>query len=251
MKYIRKVTALVLAIIFCTAIVIGIGVIFSVKNVNVEYVDYSGEYTAQFERTKENLNKLKGSGLMFLSDEDVCGKISDNSVIAVASYERIYPCTVNVTLKERVESFVCRNGDVYSVYDEDGGLMRTVRRENGEYINSLDLSPNVLVGTAGDAELNADDFKCVAALCNEIKNNFGSMRRLIGSITVYSSLNTADVKFRSGISIAVSDWRNSQKEKIGAAYAVYLNLSDSSRTRGVIAVTGGKDGSEAVAKYSL
>ena len=250
MKYIRKVTALVLSIIFCAAIVIGLGVIFSVKNVNVEYVDYSGEYTAEYAKTKENLNKLKGSGVLFLSEKDVESKLSDEGVIAIESYEINYPCTVNVKLKERVECFVVKTGEVFSVYDEDGKFMRSVRTESGEYLNALDGSPDISVFTAGQGRLTAEDFNCVAALGKEVKKSFGALRKIVESVTIYDSLNTANIRFRSGISIVVSDWKNNASDKVEAAYATYLNLSDKQRTCGMITTAYSEQSGEITAKYS-
>lgn len=248
MKYVRKVTALVLAIIFCTAIVIGIGVIFSVKNVNVEFVDYSGEYTEEYERTKENMNKLKGSGLLFLSEWDVKSKLSGGDVITIESYERIYPCTVNVKVKERVECFTVRIADGVSVYDEDGVFMHSVRTESGEYLNPLDNSPDIAVGAA-DGKLSDDDYVCVASLCRGVKNSFGALRKIVESVTVYGSLNTANIKLRSGISIAVSDWKNNAGNKIKTVFEEYKNLSDKQLTCGMITVADGERGTGATAKY--
>ncbi|MDE6074947.1 MAG: hypothetical protein K2G26_00750, partial [Clostridia bacterium] len=94
MKYTRKLMAVGLAIVFCIAIVIGTGIILSVRNVNVTYIDYSGRYTeVEYAAARENLNKLKGSGLLFIGDDDVFGKVSATEVLAVESYEKKFPCT--------------------------------------------------------------------------------------------------------------------------------------------------------------
>lgn len=249
MRYVRKVTALVLAIIFCAAIVIGIGVIYSVKNVNVEFVDYSGEYGEEFDKTVENLNKLKGSGLLFLSGEEVENKISDGKVLALESYERIYPCTVNVKIKERVECFVVISSESVAIYDEDGVFMRNVRAENGVYLNGLDSSPDIVLNCVGNGQLLPEDYKSVAALCKEIKSSFGALRKIVNSVTVYNSLNTANVAFRSGLSLAVSEWKNNAEGKIKAVFAEYNNLSDKQRVCGIISVADGDNGAGPIAKY--
>lgn len=251
MKYVRKVTALVLSIIFCAAIVIGIGVIFSVKNVNVEFVDYSGEYAAEFERTKENLNKLKGSGMLFLSDRDINGKVSNGEVLVVESYERIFPCTVNVLVKERVECFVVKSIEFLSVYDEDGVLMRTVRTD-GEYLNSFDNSPDITVNTDSlNNRLTEREYANVAALLKGVKTSFGALRKIVESVSVYTSLNTANIKLRSGLSVVVSEWESNAEEKIASVFEVYKNLSDKQKTGGKITVSDGGSGAQPAAKYSL
>ena len=249
MKYVRKVTALVLAIIFCAAIIIGIGVIYSVKNVNVEFIDYSGEYVEEYAKAKDNLNKLKGSGIMFLSDGDVQSKIPEGGSIVLESYEKIYPCTVNVTLKERVECFVVRNGEQVAIYDEDGVLMRSVRVENGEYLNKLDGSPDVVLKTLEGGSFSQEDYKSVATLLTQVKSSFSSLRKLVESVTVYGSLNSAEIALRSGVSVVVYDWQNNAKAKVEAVYDVYKNLSDKQKTCGMITVGDVEQEGEASAKY--
>ena len=251
MKYVRKVTALVLSIIFCAAIVIGIGIIYSVKNVNVEFIDYTGKYTEEFENTKNNLKKLKGSGMLFISAGDVSGKISDKGVLAIESYERVYPCTVNVVVKERVECFIIKSFDVISVYDEDGALMRTDKADGGVYLNPSDNSPDITVNTESVAvKLSAKNLKSVASLCMAVKQSFGSLRKLVDNVTVYVSVDTANIKLRSGLSIAVSGWENNAEGKIAAVYEIYKNLSDKQRTGGIISVRDGSAGTQPTANYS-
>lgn len=252
MKYIRKVTALVLAIIFCAAIVIGLGVIYSVRNVNVEFIGYSGMYEEEFGKTKENLNKLKGTGMLFLSDGDVQNKVSDDSVLAVASYERIYPCTVNVVVKERVECFVSLSGDVAYVYDEDGEFMRSSRL-NGDYLNPYDGSPDVVVRGEISDTLSAEEYKNVGNLLKSFKTSFGVLRKLVDVVTVYSSLSSANIALRSGVSILVYEWEQNVAEKIAAVYGCYCALSDGERTdkNGKITVADSAGGAHPVASYEV
>lgn len=252
MKYIRKVTALVLAIIFCAAIVIGLGVIFSVKNVNVEFIDYTGQHNEEFERTRKNLNSLVGSGMLFISDDDVESKLSDERVIAVESYERIYPCTVNVVLKERIECFASVSDGIVYVYDEDGAFMRTERGE-GDYLNPSDSSPDIIVSGEKAGTLTAEEYKSVGVLLNNFKYSFGSLRKLVKSVVVYPSVNSANVYLRSGISIVVSDWDKNAREKMAAVYDCYRSLSDAQKidAGGKITVADGAAGAQPVAIYVI
>ncbi len=252
MKYIRKVTALVLAIIFCAAIIIGLGVIYSVKNVNVEFIDYTGEHAEDFARTKENLNKLKGSGMLFLSEGDAVENLSDKSSLAVASFERIYPCTVNIVIKERIECFVSRADGVVYVYDEDGAFMRHEMTE-GEYLNPADNSPDIEVRGENTDMLTVDEYKNVGSLLKSFKASFGALRKLVDGVIVYSSLSSANVVLRSGVSIVVSDWEQGQAEKMQAVYDCYKSLSDGQKTDkdGKITVVGGSAGAQPAARYGV
>ena len=134
-----------LAIIFCIALVIGTGIILSVRNVNVSYIDYSGKYTeTEFAATKNNLNKLKGSGLLFVGDDDVYGKVTASEVLTVASYEKKFPCTVNVVVRERIERFSLKTENGYTVYDDYGKAIRLVDADEAP-VNTLDGCPNFIL----------------------------------------------------------------------------------------------------------
>lgn len=247
MKYVRKITALILSIIFCAALVIGIGVIFSIKNVNVEYIDYSGEYLEEYEATKQKLNMLKGSGLLFLNEEDVTEKVTDDSVITVESYTKAFPCTLNVVLRERVECFAVRKLNGYSVYDEEGKFIKSGAYKDGQVIplNSLDGSPDVLLN------VDDEDIPAVAELCGYFKEEFGSLRRLVESVTVTSQLDVTVASFsmRSGLDIAVSNWKVNGLEKLREAHLIYSGLTDSQLVCGIITAADGTDSSGPVAKY--
>lgn len=246
MKYIRKITALVLAIIFCAAIIIGLGIIFSVKNVNVQFIDSTGAHAEEFARTRDNLNKLKGSGMVFLSDSDISDKVSDKSVLTVESYERIYPCTVNVVVKERIECFTVSSDGAINVYDEDGEFMRS-ERANGTYLNPTDNSPDIEIG--GESVLSDGQYKCVGDILKSFKSHFGSLRKAIEKVTVYQSVASVDIKLRSGVSVLVYEWENDADTKINAAYNCYKNLSDGQRISGMIAVGTLAEGKQPVAEY--
>lgn len=251
MKYIRQVMAVGLAIIFLIALVIGAGVILSVRNVNVSFIEYSGEYSgtpdSEYEKTRANFNKLKGSGLLFISDGDVYGKVEDTDIFAVESYEKKFPCTVNIVLRERIETFTYKNGDdSYSVYDERGKLIKSVENQP---MNTIDGCPNVLL------ECSADDIEEIATLCGHFKNNFfgedkpKSFRRLVKRIKTEDRLGFVDIVFNGGLTVSVYDWKTSGAQKIKRACEVYKELDEYQRITGTITVIGGRDGSGPVAKY--
>ena len=229
MRYIRKVTALILAIIFCVALVVGTGVIFSVKNVNVTYIDYSGEHETAFALSRQNLNKLKGTQLVFLGEDDIADKLDDASLIAVESYEKIYPCTVNIVLRERLECFYSVDGGNYAIYDDRGEFVRS-EEIFGEHLNALDGCPDILIDA--DRSLIPD----IAKLCGYFKENFGALRSLIESVTVHNGVDAAVIKLKSGMSIAVSAWREGGDIKMYKAHKSYLSMTDRQRTEELLVI---------------
>lgn len=246
MKYSRKIMAAGLAIIFCIAIVIGTGVILSVRNVNVTYIDYSGKYTeTAFAATKDNLNKLKGSGLLFIGDDDVYDKISSSEVLAVESYTKKFPCTVDVVIRERVEYFTLKTENGYTVYDDYGKAIRSADTDTAP-LNTLDGCPNVVL------ECTPDQTEELAALCRCFEENFGAFRRLVGGVSAkkYLDLQIATITLRSGVTISISEWKTATEQKVKKAYETYSALGDNERAGGTITVIDGRDGLCAVSKYN-
>ena len=229
MKHIRKLMAVGLAIIFLIALVIGTGVILSVRNVNVSFIEYSGEYSEEYAATRKNFDKLKGSGLLFISDADVHGKVTATEVLAVESYEKKFPCTIDIVLRERIETFTYKTDAGYSVYDERGKLIRNTENEP---VNSVDDCPNVLL-ICGEGEIEE-----LAAVCAAFKENFGTLRRMVRSVetTVYPGLQYIDITLNSGFVISVHDWRTSGVQKIKKAYDKYNELSEYEKISGSITV---------------
>lgn len=230
MRYIRKVTALILSIIFCVALVVGVGIIYAVKNVNVTYIDYSGNNAEEYAATRANLDKLKGTQLLFLDLEDIEERLGDNTLIAVESFEKVYPCTVNIVLRERMECFYTRRGTECDIYDDRGNLIRTVQSVQAP-VNQLDSAPDILI--------EADDEFIVplAQLLSYFKEQFGALRSLVESVTVTPGMETAAIiKLRSGMNIAVSDWQEDGEVKMRKAYGEYVQSSDSEKVDGLITV---------------
>ena len=230
MKYIRKVMAVGLAIIFLIALVIGTGVILSVRNVNVSFIEYSGDYSKEYAATRANFDKLKGSGLLFIDDEDIYGKVTATDVLAVESYEKKFPCTVNIVLRERIETFTFKTDAGYSVYDERGVLIR-----NGietEPKNAVDGCPNVLLQCA------ENDTAELAELCADFGEKFGSLRRTVESVETsrFPGLQILYFNLRSGLKIELHNWKTSGAQKVRKAFEEYEKRSEYGKLTGTITV---------------
>ena len=245
MRHIRRVLVIGLIAVFLIALVIGAGVIFSVRNVNVTYINYSSTSDAEYEQCKKKLKEVKGSSLLFLKESAIEEKIIYSQVIAIESYEKIFPCTINVVLKERVECFAVKATNGYSLYDEDGAFIKTATGDTTP-LNAIDGCPDVLL------DAKEKDIKSIAKLCACFKENFGSLRRQLESVNAQSffGMEIAEFKLRSGLTISVSEWQQAGELKILKAYEVYNKLNDSEKVNGTITVVSGKNGASASAKYS-
>lgn len=230
MNYVRKTVALILSVAFCAAVIIGMCVAFAVKNVNVELIYYSDSEDCRraYEQTVSNLNKIKGTNLLFLSEEDVCEKVGDESLISLESYEKIFPCTVNIVLKERVETFAAIASEGYSMYDDNGKFIRN----SAVNLNVADGSPNVLLN------VKTGEIKTAVELCSKFKKVFSSLRNVVISVEtaqgLFEGTDTFTFELYSGLKIVLVDYAACPERKIECAFTVYNSLSESRKLTGVI-----------------
>ncbi len=243
--YIRKIVSVVLTLLFCVAVIVGVGVIMSVRNVNVEYIYYSSRGDGEYQAAKSNLDALKGENLMLLGDDDIASCVG-GEIVAVESYQKVYPCTLNIVLKERLEQYARANSSGgYDVYDSFGNYMGV----RGENINPADSSPNVL--------LTVDDqvFPAAVSVCGYFKNYFGTVRNIVERVEAsYDNItqtSTMTLRLYSGLDIVLVDYEELAEQKISAVHDVYEGLSESQRLRGSIhAVSSGDSQSGVYAAYN-
>ena len=232
MKYLRKMVALFIGIAFFAALIICVGRIFAVKNINVNLITYESEEASleSYNKAKEALSKYKGESIMFLSESDVAKTVAGSNYV-VTSCEKKFPCTINVTLKERLEIFAVSVGGLYSMYDNDGEFLRT----DFENANDLDNTPNVEVTGIATEQMGT-----VAKIAEIFKSNFGGLRSIVKSINLdarpeiegYS--DKLIFNLRCGLVIQLDDYSQEFEDKISAAYRKFCTLSDKQKLGGRI-----------------
>lgn len=239
MKFLRKALVTCLVIIFLIAVVIGAGIILSVQNINVTFVYYGDNvHAAEYEQTKANLNKLKGSGLLFITDSDINSAVADSDVLSVESYTKVYPCSIDIVIRERVETFAISSADglSYSFYDECGKLMKS----GVSTINGSDGSPNVLV-----SGFTVEEMSDVAKMGESFREVFSSFRRIVERVRLvaFSDSQAFEFVLRSGFIIRVHGYKDmgENKLKLQKAFEKYSSLSDKQKLDGIIDVIAGKD----------
>lgn len=237
MKYLRKISVLIIAVVFVAAVAIGLGVIFAVKNVNVTLYSYSCTADSDASEAKisefktEILNKFRGKLISSVGEENVESAISDGNYYYVAEFKKVYPCTVNVVIREHRELFSIENADgSFSVYDENGSLLRTAQTAE-EACNNVDGLPNFTVDG-----VERDDLKDVARVCGFFADKFGGIRSVAsGAVLSKSSLeNTFTIGLRCGVKIVIYNFAELTGEKISAAYDYFAGLSGDKKLGGEI-----------------
>ncbi len=234
MKHVRKIAIILIAAVMAVAVAISVCVIFSVKNVNVTYI---GEQTAVTERVakiKNNvLNKIRGTVISLVKESDIIESVGDEydgKFVAVYSCEKVYPCTVNLVVKERIETYAVADAGGYKVYDADGQYLKN----SVSLLNSNDNSPNVVLSGADSSE-NID---MLVKAGRVFSLNFSSLRATVSEIKfekAQSSFAKDTVTFvlRSGLSVEVLGY-DYLAEKITRAAEAYSSLTGEEKLGGKI-----------------
>ncbi|MDE7439330.1 MAG: hypothetical protein K2N23_02335 [Clostridia bacterium] len=238
MKYLRKMVALLIGVAFFAALIICVGRIFAVKNININVITYEEDSSESYGKAKEALSVYKGESLLFLSEDDIAKAVAGSNYV-IASCEKKYPCTINVTIKERLEVFAVSVGDLYSMYDGDGEFLRRSR----ENTNDIDETPNVeLTGIA------IEQVQTIAKIATVFKTNFGGLRSIVNSIELDSNpdiegyIDKLRFNLRCGLVIQINDYMQDYEEKISVVYKKFNSLSDRQKLSGKVIGVGNDDG---------
>lgn len=258
MKYIRKICGLIIAVVFVAALIIGLGVIFSVKNVNVTLESYTYNAESMTDEQREEvaqelggvkeklLGKYRGTIMGFVKEEEAADCL-DGSRYVFVGMEKHYPCTLEITIKERREVFAVALGEgLYDTYDVSGKKLRSgVMAE--EAVNNLDGEPNVYVVKTPSAVPTDGDMLEVASVAAAFSEAFGGLRPVVESIavnTVYDiNVPRTDMQFtlRCGIAVYIEDYQVLTGAKIGKAFTAFSALGGVEKMSGRIHVLE-KDG---------
>lgn len=233
MKYIRRIVFFILFLLFVVAGVICFGIVYSVRNVNITYERYSENADREYSIVTYALNNYKGKSILSVGESEVKnlvnGDSEEDSLLRLVSFKKVMPCTLNIVIKERIETFAVQNGDRFTVYDNDGVVLNAKATQN---VNGADGCPNVLF--TGDIPDSAQ----MAAVCNQFYNSFGSLRSVLQSVAVVSSdisdNNTITFQFYSGLTATLLDWQTDTKDKIELVAQRYSKLSDTQKLAGSI-----------------
>lgn len=244
MKYLRKIIWLVIAVTLLAAVIIGVGVIFSVKNVNVTLKSYS--YSAWDEMTEEResearaeidaiknivIKKYGGKLISYVDNDELAASLSDTLYI-LESCEKVYPCTLNITVKERREVFYISDGtETFSTYDSLGVLMRSGLKEE-DAVNNIDKAPNIFItGVTSDAQI-----KSIANIASVFAEKFSSLRSIVKRIELQARQGNMIFRLRCGIVVHVTDYVVVTEAKIHAVYNKFMSLSGEEKLSGTIVV---------------
>ena len=233
MKYLRRIIITILAVAFIASVVIGMGVIFAVRNVNVSLNCYSyeeGDKQAEkhiAEYKEKILQNVRGTLIDLVSEDEIASLIDGD--YSLESVKKVYPCTLNVTLKERKETFsVALSDGKYALYDENGVLLDGSASKRSSFDVALELK-------------NDETVEKAASVCSVFKSKFSALRSMVKSVVfedaAFASMpydNLVTFNLRCGVGIEIRDYSKSFTDKMNAVFKCFTELSSENKTTGKI-----------------
>lgn len=237
MKYIRKIVVFFAALIFLIAVIVGLAVIFAVKNVNVTFITYTEieNLSESQEIARGELKKIRGTSMLLVEKDDVLKSV-DGGEYNLVVFEKVYPCTLNIKLEQRVAVFNATINSETATYDGDGNFLKNAENESATV---------KIVGAS-----NEEDILAVANVCKSFKSQFGGLKSLVQSVTIVPDKDYETVVFSlyGGFEIDIVKFRQKTDVKCECVAKEFKALSDLNKTAGSLHCFERADGT-VVAEY--
>ena len=229
-------------VLLAAVIAAGINAVFTVSDVQTEYVVYSAEGRAETAQLNEKLGRYRGKSSTFLDLNDVKDTVEQFPCLSAERIEKKYPSAVSLTVRERKETYAVRQENGFAVFDEEGRYLY----EKADNVNRLDGDKNILLEgfsfvckerTAAEGEYAAELF----AAFDTLKETLGSIRAnvLRAELKKFSSDGRTHffyIYMREGVMLSIKNPAKAGEEKAAVAVEKYLSLTDKQRVKGVIDV---------------
>ncbi len=118
----KRVTVIIVAILFVLVMLVSCVALFSVKKIDVNYSVGNDTDTVE---VQNKLEGFLGKNLIFLNEDEVVESIKDFHYMEVLSVKKSFPNVVRVDIKERREVYEIVCGETVYVTTENGLLLRS------------------------------------------------------------------------------------------------------------------------------
>ena len=248
----RSILTTVVAFLLLAAVVAaGLNAVFTVTYVNADFVTYTQEGEQEAQQLKEQLNGYLGKSTTFLDLNEVRATASANPRFNVVRIEKKYPASVVIGIEERRSAFAYAAQDGYDVLDVEGIWIGKSAQSSG------------FVELKGDFFFTYESGRIFGAYAQELIGMYAVMSELLGepranvlSLTFEDSGDTSSDRFdrfriamREGVEIVIGEPSVRAQDKVRAALAVYLDLTQSERVSGTINTAIVTSTGEAAAYY--
>ena len=129
----KKTMVILIATVFAFVLLFSCILLFSIKKVNIEFNVASDVDTQEIE---QKLDAFCGENLLFFDCEKIENTVKDYPYFELISVEKKFPNVINVTLKERLETYYLLTEDKIYVTDKDGILLNSFDASSFDSNNS-------------------------------------------------------------------------------------------------------------------
>lgn len=248
----RSILTTVVAFLLLAAVVAaGLNAVFTVTYVNADFVTYTQEGEREAQQLKEELNGYLSKSTTFLDLEEVRATASANPRFNVVSIEKKYPASVVIDIQERRSAFAYAAQEGYDVLDVEGVWIGRSEQASGFVELNGDFS-----FTYADGKFSGDYAQELIGMYAVMSELLGEPRANVLSVTFEDSGDTSSDRFdrfrvamREGVEIVIGEPSVRAEDKVRAALAVYLELTQRERVSGTISTAIVTQTGEAAAYY--
>ncbi|MBR2498157.1 MAG: FtsQ-type POTRA domain-containing protein [Clostridia bacterium] len=223
----KKVSTILIAVVFMVIVIISFIGLFSVKKV---HVDFTVSTTADIERVQNKLDKFLGANLLVFNEQEVSLALADEPYFEVVSVEKSYPNVLSVDIKERVEVYYIEYQGEFYIMTEDGFVLtKTTENPSSRYKIYLKLDGVNVNSLAVGSYIDTDKNEFVRTAFEMAGQESVNLTDCIKTLTVFvRGSESPDVIFETytGVSIEISYADDDGVEKTQEAFESYYKHSN-------------------------
>ncbi len=231
------------AIIFLSGAVLGVSAVYRVDKVTVEASLVSKEAEIEAQALQKRLEEAYDKDSIFLaSDREARNVLEEFPYFRLIGFEKAHPNRLIVKIIEDAEVYAVETHDIgYYILGEDG----TVLGVRDTHINTLNGAENVQIkgisvtGKNGSIPTGDEQFPTVLTLCKEFSSLLGGIRSNVVSVEVIRREPDTiyRITMREGVNLYFGEPSEKLKEKVEAAVAKYMSLTNEEKLTGRIVVS--------------
>lgn len=234
MKY-KKLLVLITCLLFVTVAVFCFASAFKVTDIELKVTAVEGSSENIETKCSAVLVEYENKNLIFVNKDRIGSKLSALSgYIEVVSVEKEFPNKISVTVKERVESFVIKNGDDYyamnldfvvlnkkqSVANNLGGNNLLIKLDYSDYSSDIKVGKSLQVYDENLLKIMKDS----APMLNAVKGSIDSVSYSLKSEGREAKVIT--LKMKEGCVFKILKADEETELKLNATYDFYLSLEN-------------------------
>ncbi len=228
----RVLTILLTALLFLSAVALGVSSVFRVDGVSLSVTYTTQEGKTQAEGLQERLEQLYHRESTFSVQQSKADDlVKEYPYFRVVSFKKSYPSTLKIAIVEENETYALQKGEGEYYILGDSGRIVDIR---AEYAQCLLLTGVSWQGEKGELP-TGEGVHTLVELCQSMDRALGGIRTNASSVAYVAGEDShCVVTMREGVELVIYAPEKLTASKGEEAVNAYLSLSDERKTRGKI-----------------